>query len=97
MGDTRLQRGDRLGALETRVGFKRSELPGWDAVKLTNDQTNAIKHRLGFTFRRAAEGKLSVQEDATVTEPELLLRLDDVHHWVLARAGSPAWCRPAAT
>lgn len=97
VGDTRLQRGDRLGALETRFGFKGSELPGWDAVKMTNDQTNAIKHRLGFTFRRAAEGKLSVQEDVAVTEPELLLRLDDVHDWALALGRKSGLVPPAAT
>jgi hypothetical protein len=84
VAETRLQREDRLKALEDRFKFRRAELPGWTAVKLTNDQTNAVKHRLGFTYRRASEGRLSIADGVSLDDRELLLRLDEVHEWILA-------------
>jgi hypothetical protein len=50
VGDTRLQRDDRLKVLEQRFEFSRTDLAGWDAVELTNSQASALKHRSGFSL-----------------------------------------------
>lgn len=94
---TRLHRGERMKALEDHFSFDGSGLPGWDAVKQTNDQANAIKHRLGITYRAVEGGRLAIEDDVTLSEPELLLRLDEVHDWILALGRKCGLVPPAAT
>lgn len=100
--DDRIEAGDHskhrdvlLAALEKRFVFKRKELPQWDAVDTTSRQANAVKHRLGLTFKDTAEGQLAL-EGVNLSERDLLLRLDTVHEWVIA-LGRTAGLIPPAT
>jgi hypothetical protein len=84
VAEHRASREENLTALEGRFAFDRRDLPQWGAVKNTNDQTNALKHRLGLTIRRGAAAPLSIEEAVELTEPVLLQRIDDVHEWVVS-------------
>jgi hypothetical protein len=82
--DFRRHRDDHIGVLESRFLFERGDLPGWDAVKLTKHQSNAVKHRLGLTMRTGITTALQVEDEVELSEPALLERIDDVHKWVTA-------------
>ncbi len=84
IADHRAARETRLADLEGRFGFKRDDLPGWREVAKTNDQANAVKHRLGITLRTGTTTPLSVKDVVELDEKELLLRMDEVYRWILA-------------
>ena len=88
VADHRATREAHLAALESRFAFKRSNLPGWDSVKKTNEQANAVKHRLGITWRPGTTTPLAIEDVVDLEEKELLLRMDEVHKWVLALGGA---------
>jgi hypothetical protein len=82
--DYRASRDTHLAALEKRFGFSRANLPGWDAVKKTNDQSNSVKHRLGVTVRAGSTTPLDIEDIVDLDKGELLLRMDRIHGWIVA-------------
>lgn len=81
---TRAQRSDRVAALEQRFRFSAKEPQGWNAVAKTNDETNALQHRLGLSWGPGVTTPLALLDSVDPTETELLARLDDVQSWLLA-------------
>ncbi len=81
---TRAPRTEQLSRLEVRFTFDRTQLPGWDAVSVTNDQSNAVKHRLGLTWATGTTTPLSITDSVEIERTKLLSRTYEVEAWVTA-------------
>ena len=69
--------------IEVHLELELNTLTGWDQVDKIRCDANALKHRVGLTFKPGTDAPLTITDDVNVNQAELLECLTGVRAWLL--------------